>query len=226
MQRSASRFARCVLGRRSLPRVDKNIDLSNYLYVLADMPVDWTVLDFFDGSADVELEIGSGKGLFLQTAATDHPDRHFVGIEIAGKYARFAAAKLARRGLTNAKMLHGDGMRLIQQHVPDSSLSAVHVYFPDPWWKKRHFKRRIMNDVFLKHVQRALRPDGEFHFWTDVAEYFESALEQIADSTSLVGPQIVEEPPAEHDLDYRTHFERRMRRHGEPVYRSLYVQSS
>ena len=175
------------MGRRSLPRVDKNIDLSEYLYELAKLPDSWSIVDFFVDDAELELEVGSGKGLFMQTAASDHPDRNFVGIEIAGKYARFAAAKLARRGLTNAKMLHGDAMRLIQNHVPDASLAAVHVYFPDPWWKKRHFKRRIMNDTFLKHVQRVLKPEGELHFWTDVEEYFESALEQVAESTSWKG---------------------------------------
>jgi len=212
------------LGRRSLPRVDKNIDLSDYFYTLADMPESWSPLEFFERDAPIELEIGSGKGLFMQTASSDHPDRNFVGIEIAGKYARYAAAKLARKGLTNGKMLHGDAMRLIQQHVPDESMDAVHVYFPDPWWKKRHFKRRIMNDTFLKHVQRVLKPGGELHFWTDVQEYFDSALEQVAESTQLQGPQPVEEKPAEHDLDYRTHFERRMRKHNEPVYRSLYCK--
>lgn len=212
------------MGRRSLPRVDKNIDLSDYLFTLADQPDEWKVLELFDRSAPTELEVGSGKGLFMQTAASDHPDRNFVGIEIAGKYARYAAAKLARKGLTNGKMLHGDAMQLITKNVADASLAAVHVYFPDPWWKKRHFKRRIMNDTFLKHVQRTLKPDGELHFWTDVQEYFESALEQVAESTDLSGPQPVDEKPAEHDLDYRTHFERRMRRHNEAVYRSLFIK--
>lgn len=212
------------MGRRSLPRVDKNIDLSSYLYSLDDVWEEWTLLDLFDRSADLELEVGSGKGLFMQTAAQDHRDRDFVGIEIAGKYARYAAAKLARRGLTNGKMIHGDGMRLIERHTPDACLAAVHVYFPDPWWKKRHFKRRIMNDTFLRQVQRTLSPGGELHFWTDVQEYFESALEQVAESTSLEGPKEVREKPAEHDLDYRTHFERRMRKHGEAVYRSLFAK--
>lgn len=214
------------MGRRSLPRVDKNIDLSDYYYELGKFPEDWSLLDLFESDAPLEFEVGSGKGLFMQTASTDHPDRNFVGIEIAGKYARFAAAKLARRGLTNGKMLYGDAMRLIQNHIPDKSLAAVHVYFPDPWWKKRHFKRRIMNDTFLRHVQRVLVDNGELHFWTDVEEYFDSALEQIAESTTLNGPIEVKEKPAEHDLDYRTHFERRMRKHGESVYRSLYTKNA
>lgn len=212
------------MGRRSLPQVDKNIDLSEYFHVLADLPEEWNILDLFPGSdAPMEFEVGSGKGLFMQTAASDHPDRNFVGIEIAGKYSRYSAAKLARRGLTNGKMLHGDANRLITNHISDASLSAVHVYFPDPWWKKRHFKRRIMNEVFVKQIQRVLKPNGELHFWTDVKEYFDMALETLAEATTLVGPQPVEERAAEHDLDYRTHFERRMRKHGEAVYRSLYV---
>ena len=189
------------------------------------MPETWDVADLFaDREKPIEFEVGSGKGLFLQTAAQDHPDRNFVGIEIAGKYAKFAAAKLARHGLTNAKMLRGDANRLITQHVRDASLSAVHVYFPDPWWKKRHFKRRIMNERFVQQIQRVLKPDGELHFWTDVREYFDMAVETLAQATTLDGPHPVAEKPAEHDLDYRTHFERRMRKHGEDVFRSLYFQ--
>ena len=214
------------MGRRSLPRVDKNIDLSEYHFDLADVADDWNVADLFnDKETPLEFEVGSGKGLFMQTAASDHPDRNFVGIEIAGKYARFAAAKLARHGLTNAKMLHGDTNKLITKHISDASLAAVHVYFPDPWWKKRHFKRRIMNPTFVKEIQRTLKPNGELHFWTDVEEYFDMALEVLSEHTELDGPKTVDERPAEHDLDYRTHFERRMRKHGEAVYRSLFVRS-
>lgn len=212
------------MGRRSLPTVDKNIDLSEYYYVLADQPEEWTPQDLFERSAPIEIEVGSGKGLFIQTAATDHPDRNFVGIEIAAKYANYAAAKLARHGLSNGKMLYGDGTRMITNHIRDESVDAVHVYFPDPWWKTRHHKRRLMNDTFLKQIQRVLKPGGELHFWTDVKKYFDSALIQIAESTTFVGPAPVEEKAAEHDMDYRTHFERRMRKHGEAVYRSLYVK--
>ena len=116
--------------------------------------------------------------------------------------------------------------RLIAQHIQNASMAAVHVYFPDPWWKKRHHKRRIMNDVFVKEVQRVLIPGGQLHFWTDVREYFELALETLAEATTLSGPHEVSEKPAEHDLDYRTHFERRMRRHGEAVYRSLFYNEA
>jgi tRNA (guanine-N7-)-methyltransferase len=109
---------------------------------------------------------------------------------------------------------------MFRELLPADSLAAIHVYFPDPWWKARHHKRRVMTEAFLADVVRTLRVGGRLHFWTDVEEYFTSTLELIARSTPLAGPMAVEERSAEHDLDYRTHFERRMRLHGEPVYRS------
>ena len=104
--------------------------------------------------------------------------------------------------------------------MPNEALAAVHVYFPDPWWKKRHKKRRVMRESLLLDVQRTLRPGGSLHFWTDVEEYFETTLALLAARTSLVGPLPVPEEPAEHDMAYRTHFERRVRKANEPVFRS------
>ena len=79
-----------------------------------------------------------------------------------------------------------------------------------------------MNPAFVHEIARTLSPNGKFHFWTDVEEYFTSTLELIARCTPLAGPLSVDEREAEHDLDYRTHFERRMRMHDAPVYRSLF----
>ena len=140
-----------------------------------------------------EVEVGSGKGLFLQSAATARPDHNFLGIEVAQKYAHHTAARLAKRNLTNAIIVHGDAQRVFRELLPDNSLAAVHVYFPDPWWKKRHRKRRVMNEAFLKDVVRTLVPGGRFHFWTDVEEYFQSGLALVAEHTPLVGPLEVAE---------------------------------
>jgi tRNA (guanine-N7-)-methyltransferase len=96
------------------------------------------------------------------------------------------------------------------------------VYFPDPWWKKRHHKRRVMNERFVRHIERTLVPGGSLHFWTDVRERFEATLDVIGRETRLAGPLAVDERPAEHPLDYRTHFERRMRLGGLPIYRAEY----
>lgn len=210
------------MGRRALPKLDPELDLANYYLELEQTPRPLTARAMFGREAALEIEMGSGKGLFLASSAAAHPERCYVGIEIAHKYSRHAAARLAKRELTNAKMIHGDGIKLFKEHVPDASLAAVHVYFPDPWWKARHRKRRVMRPEFVREVERTLLPGGELHFWTDVEEYFHAALETLREATTLAGPLPVEEKLAEHDLDYRTHFERRMRLHGEAVYRSLF----
>jgi tRNA (guanine-N7-)-methyltransferase len=208
------------MGRRALKPADPSIDLSGFLYNLDDIPTPFVPHELFDCDAPFEIEMGSGKGLFLETASAEQPDRNFLGIEVARKYARHAAGRLAKRKLINGKMISGDGMRLFREFITDGSVDAVHVYFPDPWWKRRHRKRRVMNAELVRNIERVLVPNGALHFWTDVKEYFQATLDLIATEVSLEGPLPVDESPAENEFDYRTHFERRMRMHDAPVYRS------
>ena len=128
--------------------------------------------------------------------------------------------------LANARVVSGDAQRVFAELMSDASLAAVHVYFPDPWWKKRHRKRRVMNETFVTHIERTLVPGGALHFWTDVQEYFQVTLELLAARTRLAGPFAVPEAEAAHDLAYRTHFERRMRLGNEPVYRAEFRKQS
>lgn len=214
------------MGRRSLRKLNPNLDLSPYYAEIDDLSDDHSIDDFFDVSQPLEIEVGSGKGLFMQTASVDHSDRNFLGIEIARKYAKHAAARLARQNQSNAFMLQGDALGFIEKQIEDDSVHAIHVYFPDPWWKARHRKRRVMNEAFVKDIIRCLIPDGILHFWTDVKEYFDVTLELLEDFPELKGPNAVQEKSAEHDLDYRTHFERRMRKNDIPVYRSQFVLSN
>jgi tRNA (guanine-N7-)-methyltransferase len=208
------------MPRRALRKPDPALDLSFHLKTIDDMPLPWNASQLFPQDLPLEIEVGSGKGLFLNSAAKQNPGHNFLGVEIAAKYARHAAARLAKNGYKNAVMLSGDAQRLFIEFLPDQSLVAVHVYFPDPWWKKRHHKRRVMNDRFLGEIYRTLTPGGSLHFWTDVRERYEEILELIATHTPFVGPLEVPERQAEHDLDYRTHFERRMRLTDQPVYRA------
>ena len=208
------------MGRRALRKIDPTLDLSEHLKTLDDLPATCDSQTLFANAQPLEVEVGSGKGLFLATASASHPDRNFLGIEVAGKYARFVAAKLAKAQRTNAMMIHGDGLRLFREHTAAQSLAAVHVYFPDPWWKARHRKRRVMTKPFVEDIQRTLKPGGALHFWTDVAEYFDETLDLIAAVSNLQGPLEVPVVEPEHDLDYRTHFERRMRQHDLAVHRA------
>ena len=212
------------MGRRALRKTDPKLDLSHHLATFDQLPDPWDAVALFGRRAPLEVEVGTGKGLFIASAGAEQPDHDFLGIEIAGKYARFAAARLVVSELDNARIVHGDAMRIFRQLLPDASIAAVHVYFPDPWWKKRHHKRRVMNQSFLQNAERVLERGGMLHFWSDVEEYFQLSLELIARFTSLAGPLEVAERSAEHDLDYRTHFERRMRIEGKPVFRAEFCK--
>jgi len=181
-------------------------------------------LDWLTADMPIELEIGSGKGLFLTNAAKRTPDRRFVGLEIAAKYALECQSRIEKVGIGNAKFFACDAVAVLDQDVADSSLDAIHVYFPDPWWKSRHKKRRVLNERTLCNIQRTLKPSGTLHFWTDVLDYYEGTLELIDEVTNLKGPFFISEPPAVHDMDYLTHFERRTRRNGLPVYRSRFTK--
>jgi tRNA (guanine-N7-)-methyltransferase len=212
------------MGRRALPKLDPTLDLGAVLLALDQLPSPWDTSAVFGRAAPLEIEIGSGKGLFLAGAAVANPAANFLGSEIARKYAAHAAARAIKKGLTNVRVLHGDAARLLVEKLPDACAAAVHVYFPDPWWKKKHHKRRLMREPVVRDIERVLVPGGRLHFWTDVEEYFRLTIELISQVTRLAGPLPVTERAPEHDLDYQTHFERRMRLHGLPVYRSEFLK--
>ena len=143
-------FSSAFMGRRSLRKIDPTIDLSRHLRGVEELPRPWDRGVLFGRAAPLEVEIGSGKGLFLRTAAAARPEVDFLGVEIARRYAEFTAAALAKQNLPNAVVVYGDALRLFRELLPEASLAAVHVYFPDPWWKKRHKKRRVMQEPLLR----------------------------------------------------------------------------
>lgn len=216
-----SRFG---MARPKLKKIDPSLDLSRHLIGEEALPRPWDPSKIFGRAAPLEIEVGPGKGLFLRNAAAAHPEIDYLGIEVARRYAQFAAFQLAQRGLTNAVIVWGDAVRVFHHVLPDGVASAIHIYFPDPWWKKRHKKRRVIRESFVQRIEAVLKAPGTLHLWTDVEEYFDTACQLLAAYTRLDGPYEVPETPAQHDLDYRTHFERRTRLQGKPVYRGQWYK--
>jgi tRNA (guanine-N7-)-methyltransferase len=138
------------------------------------------MLDFdvlFGRSAPVEMEVGSGKGTFLLEEAKVFPEKNFFGIEWANKYYKYAVDRIGRWGISNVRLMRTDAAIFIAEHIPDSSIGVFHLYFPDPWPKKRHNKRRFFCDENLVQLLRILKPDGIINIATDHADYFEQMAE-------------------------------------------------
>lgn len=199
-------------------------ELAPFLLPTPDPPVPLPWPAIFANEHPVEIEVGFGKGLFLLTASAACPAVNFLGIEIARKHQLFTATRLAKRQRTNVRLACIDARFFLQHCVVPASVRAVHVYFPDPWWKKRHRKRRVWTPDFAQSVEQVLRPGGRLYAVTDVAEYFTEIRATIAERTRLcpLPPADLKEPT--HDLDYLTNFERKFRQQGRAIYRATYIK--
>jgi tRNA (guanine-N7-)-methyltransferase len=186
----------------------------------APPPLIWRHI--FANDLPVEIEVGFGKGLFLLSASQANPAINFLGIEIERKYQLYTATRLAKRNLANVRLICGDARFVLAEAVPPASVQAVHVYFPDPWWKNRHRKRRVFNAEFAAACTRVLRPAGRLHVVTDVAEYYSDIRKLLEQQGNLkeCPPPEVKDP--EHEQDYLTNFERKYRKVGKPIHRALY----
>jgi tRNA (guanine-N7-)-methyltransferase len=200
------------------------IDVSSYLVDPPpnDEPATIDLPELFGNNHPVELEIGSGKGLFLFNAARAAPGHNFLGIELSRKYARLAAERLTARQVPNAKVWRGDARRVMAGLIPLTSLRAVHVYFPDPWWKKRHKKRRVFTDQLVAQIARLLEPGGALHVASDVEEYFRLIQQLIVAEPRFKEQTVPELPMPQHSLDYLTNFERKYRLEGRQIFRARY----
>jgi len=134
------------------------------------------MLDFktlFGDDQPVEMEIGTGKGAFLLRRAQALPDRRFFGIEWANKIYLYAADRMARWNLTNVRLMRTDARHLVMHQMAPASLAMLHIYHPDPWPKKRHHKRRLIQPDFVAKAVDLLVPGGRLAVQTDHADYFE-----------------------------------------------------
>jgi len=131
--------------------------------------IDW--VQVFGRSSPVHLDIGSGKAAFLVSEATAHPEWSFLGIERANKVYRYAVDRIGRRGLANVKVIRADAAEFLRGRVGDETIDAVHIYFPDPWPKRRHHRRRFVCQENLGQIVRILKPGGRLQIVTDHTDY-------------------------------------------------------
>jgi tRNA (guanine-N7-)-methyltransferase len=182
--------------------------------------------DLFADGRPIELEIGCGKGGFLLRRARGCPDRGFIGLEWANKYFKFAADRMARWGLTNVRIMRVNARHLLVHQTAGNCLSALHVYHPDPWPKKRHHKRRLFTSEFVEAAVAALQSGGRWAIQTDHAEYFDWIRAHVD-----IHPELVEIPYDDPDFgiineEAGTNFEIKYLREGRPIYRVAYRKTT
>jgi len=189
--------------------------------ILVPAPEPGRLLDpvaLFGSDGPLEMEIGVGKGGFLLRRAREHPEISFLGIEWANKIIRYAADRMVRWGVTNVRLIRTDARHLMLHHMPADCLTVLHIYHPDPWPKKRHHKRRLIQADFIAAAVRALVPGGRIAVQTDHAEYFEQIRAVISAEPRLM--TVPFEDPRSGVVEGRleTNFEIKYLREGRQIY--------
>ena len=182
-------------------------------------PLDLTQL--FPRPQPLEVELGCGDASFLVEYALRHPDRNFIGVERLLGRLRKLDRKGGRAGLANLRGVQIESSYFLRHLLPPRSAAVLHVYFPDPWPKKKHRKNRLINETFPALAQAALQPGGVVYLRTDDRDYFAQMAEVFGASAAF---QKVDTPPDLSDLT--TDFEREFQAHGIRTLRAAYQARS
>ena len=185
-------------------------------------PQDFDAL--FGRQAPRILEIGFGNGEALRFSANLDPARDHIGIEVHAPGVGRLLNALAADNLSNVRVYHHDAVEVLEQEIADGSLDEIRIYFPDPWHKKRHNKRRLVNPEFARLLVRKLAPNGRVHLATDwpaYAEHMWDVLDETAGLVNTAGPRGHIPRPTWRP---QTHFETRGQRLGHPVFDMLYAR--
>ena len=166
------------------------------------------------------LEIGSGKGAFLSQYALQFPNNCILGVEWDLSCVHSAVKKLQKLGLKNAIVIRGDTFYFLRDLMPYSSIDEVHMYFPDPWPKRRQQKNRLLlREGFLEQIYRILKPGKRNFYWaTDHKEYNALALQTFR---KFPAAKILEENTAQPTYGIETGFEKKYKKEGREIYRSV-----
>ncbi len=199
-------------GRRNLGAIP-----APKIFLPGESP-DAGTIDFssvFGRAAPVEMEIGVGKGRFLLAAAAAHPERNWFGLEIEAEYAEIVRLRAAKAGLGNLRTERLDGKAFVERRLSPGCLAALHVYFPDPWPKKRHHKRRLVDAAWAAAAARALAPGGLLRVASDHDEYF-SVIDGVLSTEPGFGRLSEDEAG---DWSTGTSYELKFQKTGRPIHR-------
>ena len=172
----------------------------------------------FGRVAPLCVEIGFGNGATLAQMARDNPDKDYIGIEVHRPGVGQLLMFLEQYELDNVRIYCHDALQMMASHFPDHCLSAVHLFFPDPWPKKKHHKRRIVRPEFIQLIVKKLKPGGYFHAATDWQPYAESMLEVLTASDGLQNTSTTNDYCSRPDGRPMTKFEQRGLRLGHGVW--------
>lgn len=176
----------------------------------------------FNRQAPVWLEIGFGNGDVLVDAAADRLDTDFIGVEVHTAGVGHALLGIEQRQLGNVRIVQHDAMEVLENMLPENSVDKVLLLFPDPWHKKRHHKRRIVQKDFLDGVARVLKTGGIVHCATDWAEYGEWMVEHLEPDDRFINTQGPGQPAPRPEWRPVTRFEKRGHRLGHGVVDLIY----
>ncbi len=150
-------------------------------YFARMQPIDFESL-FTNFKGIFDLEVGFGRGLFIQDYATRHPDRPIVGVEVRKNVVEVLQKRIDVAGLKNVHLIHGNAQIALEDVVPDASVANCFVFHPDPWFKKSHRKRRVINQKFLKILSQKMTRNGLLYLSTDVEGLWNDMQETLTES--------------------------------------------
>lgn len=187
------------------------------------------LLDFdklFGRHGSTALEIGFGNGEALLSMALQECATNFIGVEVHPPGVGALLAKIEQQQLNNIRVIQADAMDILKRNIPNASLSAVYLFFPDPWHKKRHHKRRIVQPEFVQLLRRKLISGGVFHMATDWQDYAEHMLSTMEAAEGFINQAGVGNYSPKPSYRPTTKFEQRGTRLGHGVWDLIYKNSS
>lgn len=176
----------------------------------------------FNNDNDVFIEIGFGNGESLLQQAINHPQNNFIGIEVHGPGVGHLIHHAHKEGIKNLKIIRHDAVEVLKQQIPDNSIKQLQLFFPDPWHKKKHNKRRILNPTFIQLAHEKLMPEGLFHMATDWQHYAQQMLEQMDSTEGFLNTAGDGQYSTNKGMRCETKFERRGIKLGHGVWDLIY----